>query len=1078
MANYNPYGPHVLGQEWVPIREETETFVAGNPDHFRGQQITLTANYTVNEARFYVPEPLAGTGFTHVGQTASLEVYPAGQEALSGPIRRVLIPCNASSTTGSGADIFLNNATSIASAFSNADDTGTLSVMYRATYGTAPGFTAYFSGAAFANVLNGRRILAINVLYAFRNFGAVETLTRQLLQQAGLNMQLASDAQNYFLGGGNAVPRYDTTVPATQSVVIGAVPATLFRVALPGFNPFWNGTTSPANGEVLPWVPADLARFEATAANRYGIRVGYFASGLGGAASSETQWGYMALEVLYCDEARVLVGGTVSPVMWTSTNSIVIRNMARAANPTIGPGAFTVAMRPFHLASGYYPNLVNPNLQASTLRHLYPLPTVAGTLTRVPYPYTDLSVVGKTFTAEPTDIVPQFTIHQPGGIVPDAHPYGLQARAEVWGSVTATQEIRDDVDTGTNPYSQVRFMARRYGSTTVPLVLSSAVFPASTAQITPNEFDVLPEVIDGWKEVTLRFGTPAAMGGGSLPQWRWTAAGEMAVNRWEVLGASAIAVSGVPGNNWGTPAVYALGTATYGEPASGTIVNLGWVPGWAPMVSATTDDPASDAFVIFSTEPASGTISVGTGSTALVVSDPNCPPQVAGCVPRSMDNKRITWTLLAGASLDTFTRTVAAGSWGATDVGQVWTLDGTAANYLVNGTQGVHSHPAAAATSMASIIDVNTPDQEVLFDFSADALDTTGLVIGVQLRRTDNNNYYRPQVILSSTGAVDFSINKRVAGVLSTVTSYTVPGLQWAVPTVFHMRARVSGNQVMARIWMDTQPEPPVWMVMATDNSLLTGNQLALISADTNAGGGVINVFFDHFTAQSSDFGAIELQRYDSVDAQFTTIMLSSQAAVTGFTDWEYRIGVPPVYRWRTRNVYDFAGVWSPQVTGTSTAPGVVGATVGLLMLSSNYRQDGSRVLAYSSAWDGNPQEDFAWPEGQQTVFQPMYDKNFPTAFRPIERGGETFSRNVLINALGIPAAARANGFKSIRDMAWDQLPYVCVRDELGNRWYATIMVPQGNRKRMVAAGHLNMAQVNVAEVTDTPFPVDPAVAP
>jgi hypothetical protein len=55
--------------------------------------------------------------------------------------------------------------------------------------------------------------------------------------------------------------------------------------------------------------------------------------------------------------------------------------------------------------------------------------------------------------------------------------------------------------------------------------------------------------------------------------------------------------------------------------------------------------------------------------------------------------------------------------------------------------------------------------------------------------------------------------------------------------------------------------------------------------------------------------------------------------------------------------------------------------------------------------------------------------------------------------------------------MAWDDVSYVCVRDEEGNRWFASINVPNGvvrNRRR------LYVATVQIVEVTDTPSPVDP----
>jgi hypothetical protein len=97
-----------------------------------------------------------------------------------------------------------------------------------------------------------------------------------------------------------------------------------------------------------------------------------------------------------------------------------------------------------------------------------------------------------------------------------------------------------------------------------------------------------------------------------------------------------------------------------------------------------------------------------------------------------------------------------------------------------------------------------------------------------------------------------------------------------------------------------------------------------------------------------------------------------------------------------------------------------------------------------------------------------MYGKDFFTAFHPLERGGDQFTRVLLVNAAAIPVPSLAN-FRGLRDLAWASLNYVCVRDELGNRWFANIIVPDGNARLDRA---IYMAQIQVSEVTDTPTPI------
>jgi hypothetical protein len=172
-------------------------------------------------------------------------------------------------------------------------------------------------------------------------------------------------------------------------------------------------------------------------------------------------------------------------------------------------------------------------------------------------------------------------------------------------------------------------------------------------------------------------------------------------------------------------------------------------------------------------------------------------------------------------------------------------------------------------------------------------------------------------------------------------------------------------------------------------------------------------------------------------------------------------------------DVYDFAGPWSSTVTITIPSPGASGGCISqghVLLFSTNERQNGSSNLAYSSVWEGLVSEDFGFPESSFVQLQAMYNKDFFTAFRPSERGGEQFQRTVLVQAAAISPPTLAD-FTSLRDMAWEDVSYICVRDEGGNRWFATIVVPSG---RVLHNRKLYLAPVQVIEVTDTPSEVDP----
>ncbi len=154
------------------------------------------------------------------------------------------------------------------------------------------------------------------------------------------------------------------------------------------------------------------------------------------------------------------------------------------------------------------------------------------------------------------------------------------------------------------------------------------------------------------------------------------------------------------------------------------------------------------------------------------------------------------------------------------------------------------------------------------------------------------------------------------------------------------------------------------------------------------------------WTAQTgipvTGFGQYELERFDALDNEWQLIMSASSPSVTGFNDFEARVGVVSDYRIRACDALDFCGPWT---TGSATipAPGVTPGGVGVLIFTSNASQAGAYNLAHVMQWEGgSAQETFTFPEAQSVVLQDMYNKDFPTAFRPLERGGEQFSRVLL----------------------------------------------------------------------------------
>lgn len=224
-------------------------------------------------------------------------------------------------------------------------------------------------------------------------------------------------------------------------------------------------------------------------------------------------------------------------------------------------------------------------------------------------------------------------------------------------------------------------------------------------------------------------------------------------------------------------------------------------------------------------------------------------------------------------------------------------------------------------------------------------------------------------------------------------------------------------------------------------------------------------------------FAWYEVQRHDTT---MDTDAWETIATITGVdqgeaSDYEARIGVVSSYRVRFVHVDGYTSDWSNTATATVLAPGVTGTQVSasVLVMTSNHNPSGN--AAHVMTWDGSgvPAQDFTFPEGGQTILQPMYQRDYRVAFRPLERAGVEFTRTLLVNALGVPPQTLSDGFTGLRDLAWDTVPYVCVRDEQASRWLTAVSVPSGSVRDVPSAGHLMLAQVSFAEVTAIPAPID-----
>jgi hypothetical protein len=613
MGNYTPYAPQDLGMQWVPIKQAdytSEQFVE------RGYSFVVGHSVIPVSGSFNVTSPPANNTLNGV---EFMSVYPAGLEDQTGPVQQIIIPVSAVGVTGSG----VTNAT--ASALANPSDLDFIGL-------PANSFSLglSFDVNTYLTALSGKRILDVSLLYAADGLPA-------WLANITVNLALASDPSN--ASNGLAVGLEGPLTDFTRDRI--------GRLAFGDLNPFWNLLQiNPPSlltlGAVYPWRSQELAYLAATATPA-SIRMlmtivqSSFPVFAGGGTLD-----YAALQVTFCEETRVKYGGkwtnaNASPVpsFRVGTNLFPLRGTDFTVTGALAPGEYVATLRHDYVGS---PRSSAPDglplLRA--IRQLYEIPSHRGISLR------QTLVPDASFTVESSQVLPQIALHHAGAVVTGSHVYGTQIGARVYGAVLATQDVDPGTATG-QQYPQVRFYARRFGDTTIALSLRSVAAPTTTVSISIADFDALPELVDGWREVTLRFtGTiPTFTGPAGTPQaWQWDAVGETVGNQWQVMGANGPTVTGTQ----------AYGPATYFAPF-GSTEELTWTN---PNTGTSAADTATDAVIIFAQDPPTISGFTLTASTQAVTGIGLACGSTPRCIPTGIGYTRLTWQALTSIPVTGF----------------------------------------------------------------------------------------------------------------------------------------------------------------------------------------------------------------------------------------------------------------------------------------------------------------------------------------------------------------------------------------------------------------------------------------
>jgi hypothetical protein len=179
---------------------------------------------------------------------------------------------------------------------------------------------------------------------------------------------------------------------------------------------------------------------------------------------------------------------------------------------------------------------------------------------------------------------------------------------------------------------------------------------------------------------------------------------------------------------------------------------------------------------------------------------------------------------MATLATDTFTRTVAASSWGNADTGGAWTLFAdSGSSWSVNGTQGVVSFGTAGRGAYNRLGSVSDTSTEVYGELTVPALPVGGSVFShisprsISEAANGTTTAYKITSSITTAGAVNLGISVNGASVANAGTILTA-----VAGDVLAYRTQAFGTSpttIRGRVWKKGATEPTTWQVNTTDST-------------------------------------------------------------------------------------------------------------------------------------------------------------------------------------------------------------------------------------------------------------------
>jgi hypothetical protein len=1041
MSKFNPSEPVTLGLEWRARETVTDPVDYGQE---LGIRVTPTVTQTVTGASFYEAGPAAEGSESVFSSWHLATIYQDGQERNYGEVRTVTMSVSSAATTGgvlTGAATTLEAVQfPVDSKYVTIDATDTVDVTF-----AAPVWQTSLP-----------RILDVT-------FNAV------------MSSATTGTSVGYFIWrpSGNLIAQISVTPGGADGDAYQVDTGEIYLGAY-GF--------SPANdNRRRPYVKTD---FDALAAGTIKLRLQN--------SSGSVRFHYISMTVTYCEENRVGIGGyweSTGPLAfldpatlpWRNVMSIVHPQTAAASGvPMVSGSPYVVtvtrandaavdAMIRTNTGNAQWYQFGAPRLIAAVR------PSDSRIVRGVQARRLSNGLLSDNFAD--TDRTYAISLHGPGGTTGPAYNGVVTDLTQPYAGARGTantQFSQSMASSQTVTYQWLRAIVRRYGSP-ADLAITFSGGGGGSATIMGSAYLVAERDVNGWAEMLVPITGGATFTAGVSRTVSATTPGSGA-NRWEFLHLDA----------QGDPTDFNL--ATYGGITfignSSTRLDL--------PLTLSTSVPVVTGFA------------VTRGHQPLAPLSSGCPDPII----RAMDYANISWgdiPVVTGSTITGAPLTTEFSSWqverldqidpvwrriaNITDRGTTFFRDyeariGVYSDYRVrmcrdDGLCGLWNEPdgfvsfSGAAGNYVSVPDAATltPPADFTVVVRAALDDWTPAADNTLIAHwTPSGSLRSWHFAVNTSGGLKIttSLNGTAGGSIATSIPVTVTDGAWKWVAVTVDMNNGSGNR-SAEFWQSD--DGVIWQSMGSDVLAGVGPLFdaatpltlgALGDASLRLSGKIsyAGLFMGRDTTPIGSGaplflfnGGVDLLRAAGTVTSFTTTSFHTAtintsgspgtvAAVGGFL----RLGgsVSPL---------------SPLVTGGCDA----------LILTSN--EDPVNTVAAPLMFSGGtPTEDFAFVEAEQVVFQRLHGRDYQMAFKPLERGGSRFQRTLLLNALSVPPKRLDAFFRTLRDLAWEQLSYVCVLDARGGRWFAAVLVPDGTVREI---NQVYMGSIDVVETTATPSVVE-----